>query len=68
MIKIEVYEIEDNGENGLSLSLFDYVVQKDTHLRAINETIPQNATYTSLDEQNKIIAALSTVATEGIKD
>ena len=33
----------------------------------MTKTIPQNATHTSLDMQNKLIVAVSSVLTEGIK-
>ena len=35
-------------------------------LQEIMKTIPRNATYTSFDMQNKLIAAMSAVVTEGI--
>ena len=65
--KIDAFESEHKGENGLYLSLFYYTVEKDQHLRAIIKTISRNATYISLDTQNKLISAMSSVVTEGIK-
>ena len=50
-----------------SLSLFNYTVEKDQRLRAIIKTIPRNATYTSPDVQNELIAAMSSVVIEDIK-
>ena len=41
-------------------------MEKDQRLREIMKTIPRNATYTSPDMQNELIAATSAVATSGI--
>ena len=65
--KIDVFESEDKAENGLFLSLFNYTVEKDLRLRPIIKTAPRNATYTSPDTQNELIAAMSSVVIEGIK-
>ena len=53
--------------NELFLSLFNYAVKTDLRLRAIIKTISQNATYTSHDMQNEVIAAMSSVVTKGIE-
>ena len=66
--KTDPFESKDEEGNGLFLSLFDYTVEKDQRLRAFIETIPQNATYTSPNMQNELIAAMSSVVTEGIKN
>ena len=42
-------------------------MEKDQRLREIIKTTPRTATYTSPDMQNELIAAMSAVATEGIK-
>ena len=65
--KIDAFESEDEKEMDFFLSLCNYTVEKDQRLRAIIKTIPQNATYTSPGMQNKLIAAMSSVVTEGIK-
>ena len=65
--KIDAYESEDKAENGLFFSQFNYTVEKNLRLRPIIKTAPRNATYTSPDTQNELIAALSSVVTEGIK-
>ena len=40
--KIDVFESEDEGENGLFLSLLNCIVGKDQRLRTIIKTIPRN--------------------------
>ena len=65
--KINLFQREDKWGDGLFLTLFDYTVEKDQRLHAIIKTIPQNATYTSHDMQNKLIAVMSSVATKGIR-
>ena len=65
--KIDAFESKDEGENGLFLSLPNYTNEKHQRLRAIIKTIPQNVTYTSPDMQNELIAAMSSVVTEVIK-
>ena len=58
---IDVFESEDEGGNGLFLSLFNYTVEKDESFRAIIKTISRNATYTRPDMQNELIAAISSL-------
>ena len=65
--KIDAFESEHEGENGLFKSLFNYIVEKDQRLRAIIKAIPRNAKYTSLDTQNELITAINSIVTEGIK-
>ena len=64
--KIDAFESEDEGGNGLFLSLCICTVEKEQHLRAIIKTIPRNATYISPDTQNELIAAMRSVVVEGI--
>ena len=47
--------------------MFNYTIEKDQRLRVITKTILRNATYASPDMQNELIAAMSSVVTEGIK-
>ena len=42
-------------------------MEKDQRLGGTIRTTPRNATYTSPDMQNELIAAMSAVVTEGIK-
>ena len=65
--KINAFESESKRGNGLFLSFFNYTVGKDQRFSAIIKTILRNATYTSLDMQNKLLAAISSVVTEGIE-
>ena len=65
--KIDAFESEDEGGNGLFLSLFNHTLEKDQRLRAIIKTIPRNATYASPDTQNELIVAMCSIVTEGIK-
>ena len=64
--KIDAFESENEGGHRLLLSLFNYTIEKDHHLRAIIKTIPRNATYTNPYIQNELIAGTSSVVTEGI--
>ena len=65
--KIDAFESEDEGENGLFLNMFIYTVENDQCLCAIIKTIPRNAMYIYPDMQNKLIAAMSSVVTIDIK-
>ena len=65
--KIDTWESEDEGGKGLFSSLFSCNVRKDLRLLTIIKTIPRNAIYASPDMQNELIAAMSSVVTEGIK-
>lgn len=42
--------------SGLFLSLFEYTLRKDPELRSVMKTIPRNATYSSHEIQNDVIA------------
>ena len=65
--EIDAFESKDERGNELFLGPFNYTVEKDQRLRAIIKIIPRNATYTSPDMQNELIAAMSSVVTEGIR-
>ena len=65
--KIDAFESKDKRGNGLFFSLFNYTVEKDHRLRAIIKTIPRNATYISHDMQNELIATMTSVVIESIK-
>ena len=65
--KIDAFESEDEGENGLFLNMFIYTVENGQCLCAIIKTIPRNAMYIYPDMQNKLIAAMSSVVTIDIK-
>lgn len=54
----------DQGEHeelGLFRSLFQFILQKDDHLRECQETMPLNALYTSAQIQNEIIHTIAEV-------
>ena len=67
VFKFDAFKSEDKAENGLFLSMFIYTVENDQCLRAIIKIISRNATYTSRDMQNKLIAAMSSAVTKDIK-
>ncbi len=52
--------------SGLFLSLFEYTLRKDPELRSVMKTIPRNATYSSHEIQNDVIANMSSLVTEEI--
>uniref|UniRef100_A0A8C1TJI1 TTF-type domain-containing protein n=1 Tax=Cyprinus carpio TaxID=7962 RepID=A0A8C1TJI1_CYPCA len=52
--------------SGLFLSLFEYTLRKDPELRSVMKSIPRNATYSSHEIQNDIIANMSSLVTEEI--
>ncbi len=52
--------------SGLFLSLFEYTLRKDPELRSVMKTIPHNATYSSHEIQNCVIANMSSLVTEEI--
>jgi len=54
--------------NGLFMSFLFYTMEKDERLRKVVDTIPGNATYTSADMQNELIAAMSSVVTDKIRE
>ena len=66
-VKLTHLKAKSKWEMDSFLSLFNNTVEKDQRLCAIMKTIPRNATYTRPDMQNKLIAAMSSVVTEGIK-
>ena len=58
----------DEEPCGLFLKLFQYTLSKDEKLRAITKTVPQNATYTSSQFQNEVIAILAKMVRKNIVD
>ena len=61
-------DLESRAErsHGMFLSMMDYTLRKDKELAQVFATIPKNATYTSHDIQNKIIAIMSDIVTSEI--
>lgn len=51
------WDMNTNTETGLFQSLFEFSLKKDEMLRKVIKIIPKNATYTSPDIQNDLIAA-----------
>lgn len=61
-----LWETSDDEPSGLFLRLFQYTLSKDTKLRDIAKSIPQNATYTSAMFQNEVIELMSSMVREAI--
>ncbi|CAM4607110.1 unnamed protein product [Leuciscus chuanchicus] len=62
----DAFDSLTEGGSGLFLSLFEYTLRKDPEIRSVVQTIPRNATYTSHDIQNDVIANMSSLVTEEI--
>ena len=56
-------------DTGLFTSLFEYTLKKDAKLKAVYDTKPQNAKYTSWKIQNEVTDIMkSVVAANAIED
>ncbi|CAM4732704.1 unnamed protein product [Leuciscus chuanchicus] len=62
----DAFDSLTEGGSGLFLSLFEYTLRKDPELWSVVQTIPRNATYTSHNIQNDVIANMSSLVTEEI--
>ncbi|CAM4655053.1 unnamed protein product [Leuciscus chuanchicus] len=64
--KIEAFDHMDEGGSGLFMSLLEFSIRKDPQLAEIVKTIPKNATYTSHEIQNELVAVMSSIVTDAI--
>ncbi|ROI52181.1 Zinc finger MYM-type protein 1 [Anabarilius grahami] len=64
--KIEAFDHMDEGGSGLFMSLLEFSIRKDPQLAEIVKTIPKNATYTSHEIQNELVAVMSIIVTDAI--
>ena len=53
-------------DTGLFTSLFEYTLKKDAKLKAVYDTIPQNAKYTSWKIQNEVIEIMKSVVAANV--
>lgn len=60
------FNIENYEERGLFKNLFEYTLRKDKYLSEYQLQIPKNATYTSPEIQNEIIAIITEIVRENI--
>lgn len=64
--QIEVFENMHEGGSGLFMSFLQFSIRKDPELAQIVKTIPKNATNTSHEILNELIAVMSSIVTDAI--